>query len=147
MELDKEQNRLLDTVADHGEDIADLVQAQEGFAREIYQGVLTGVEYSDPELFRELGIEPELTIKDLLSVPLADRGMEWAYAFSGLIVAARITAFALTQGIDFLKHSEKHEARVTRILKPMSRAAIRAAGKVGVRKDRRDAAKTRRRAS
>jgi hypothetical protein len=144
MPLNSKQEKLLDMVADNGDDIEADVEEKQEEAAEIFHSVLTDPEFQDEELFIKLGIEKGLTIGELAVVPLEERDVYWSDAMSSLILAGRLTAWFHTQGIDALELAQEHGRRMTVQAAKMQRKDLVEAGAAGVRKDRRKIAKDRR---
>lgn len=144
MELSKAQQKLLEISADNADDIeADVEEMAEKSSR-IINDVMTNPAMQDREIFAALGVPLGTTVQGLSAVPVLERGKEWNDAFAGLVAAARLIAWIDTQGIDTLKLAEKHNAKIGKQLKKLSTAEKKQAGKSGVRKDGRQAAKERR---
>ncbi len=144
MALNSKQEKLLDTVADNADDIEADVEDKAEEAATIMHQVMTDPSKQDAELFEALGVPPGTTIQGLSTVPVVDRGIEWQDDMTGLVAAAKLTAWVHTQGVDALVNAEKHGANMVRLEKPLNRSEAAQAGKAGVRKDKRIAAKERR---
>jgi hypothetical protein len=144
MALNSKQEKLLDMVADNGDDIEADVEEKQDEAAEIMHRVLTDPAFQDEELFTRLGLEVGMTVTELQAVPVLERGVEWSDAMAALILAARLTAWAQTQGVDSLEASENHGRALTAQVARMQKNNAVEAARHGVRKDRREAAKKRR---
>jgi len=144
MPLNSKQEKLLDMVADNGDDIEADVEEKQEEAAEIMHRVLTDPNFQDEELFERLGLEVGMTIGELTAVPVVLRDIGWSDAFAALTLAARLTAWAQTQGVDSLEASENHGRALTAQVARMQKSDAVEAARQGVRKDRREAAKVRR---
>jgi hypothetical protein len=144
MPLNSKQEKLLDMVADNGDDIEADVEEKQEEAAEIMHRVLTDPDFQDEELFERLGLEVGMTIGELTAVPVVLRDIGWSDSFAALMLAARLTAWAQTQGVDSLEASENHGRALTAQVARMQMSDAIEAARQGVRKDRREAAKVRR---
>ena len=144
MALKPAQEKLLDISADNADDLEAEVENNQQKARDIMQSVLTNPATHDEALFEKLNIPVTLTIQDLFAIPVIERNKAWQDALSGLITAAKIVAFHETQGFRLLENSEKHMKKIQRAVNKLDKSDLKEAAKVGVRKERRLAAKERR---
>ena len=144
MPLNSKQEKLLDMVADNGDDIEADVEEKQEESEEIMFRVMTDPTFQDEELFNRLGLEVGMTIGELTAVPVVLRDIGWSDSMAALILAARLTAWAQTQGVDSLEASENHGRAVTAQVARMQKSDAVEVGRQGVRKDRRTEAKERR---
>ena len=146
MPLNDKENALLDAIADGNVELDLRHQDDLDQAVEAIDAQLTDVEAQDIELIQMLGGEGGRTVEDLAAVPPMERDIVWSLEMGVLIRVGVLKELARRFRTYIGEDAEKQSRRVQTLEKPMSKAELKNAGKEGVRPDRIDRAKERRKA-
>jgi len=136
MPTDEKIEAFLDAEADALDEIDQLIEKKLQSIPGTYRKLLTSTSGRDPEVFRYLGVDLNVVLKDYEVVPLNSRGPNWVAGLSALFAAVKLQAWVDAYGTKALSKFSEEGRKVVAARKGLSKKQLVAAAVLGVEKTR-----------